>query len=41
MHFDIHPQAFRELMGDAGVTAGTGYVTYKEVSSSRCRGNKG
>jgi len=41
MHFDIHPTAFRELMGDAGVTAGVGYVTFREVASSSCRGNRG
>jgi hypothetical protein len=40
-HFDIHPDGYRELMGDAGVTAGSGYVTYKEVASSYCKGNKG
>jgi hypothetical protein len=41
MHFDIHPDAFKELMGQTGYNAGTGYVTYKEVASSNCRGNKG
>lgn len=41
MHFDIHPTAFRELMGDAGVTAGVGYASFQEVASSNCRGNKG
>jgi len=41
MHFDIHPDAYRQLMGDSGVFAGSGYVTFKEVASSRCKGNKG
>lgn len=41
MHFDIHPDGYRELMGAAGVTAGSGSVTYKEVASSYCKGNKG
>ena len=43
MHFDIHihPTAYREVMGESGVFAGSGYVTFSEVSSSNCRGNKG
>jgi hypothetical protein len=41
MHFDIHPEAYKELMGDKGVFDGSGYITYKEVASSNCRGNKG
>ena len=42
-HFDIHPDGYRKLMGAAGVTGGSGYVTYKEVASSYCnsKGNKG
>jgi hypothetical protein len=41
MHFDIHPTAFEELMGKAGKAAGSGSVTFREVSSSKCRGNQG
>ena len=41
MHFDIHPTAYREIMGDSGVFNGSGYVTYSEVSSWNCRGNRG
>jgi hypothetical protein len=41
MHFDIHPEAYKELMGANWEFDGRGYVTYKEVASSNCRGNKG
>ena len=41
MHFDIHPAAFIEAMGEQGRWAGHGYVTYREVPSSNCQGNKG
>jgi hypothetical protein len=41
MHFDIHPQAFREVMGDAGVFAGSGRANFREVASSNCKGNRG
>jgi hypothetical protein len=36
MHFDIHPQVYREVMGDAGVTADSGYsyLMYKEIALS-------
>jgi hypothetical protein len=34
-HFDVHIQAYRELMGDAGVTADSGYVTYMEITPSK------
>ena len=40
-HFDLHPTAFNELLGSAGVAAGSGTATYTEVASSMCRGNKG
>jgi expansin (peptidoglycan-binding protein) len=39
MRFDIHPQAFREIMGEkskSGVPA-----IFREVASSKCKGNKG
>jgi len=41
MHFDIHPAAFRELMGEAGVAAGVGHAAFREVAAASCRGNKG
>jgi hypothetical protein len=39
MHFDMHPHAFHELLGDDGIAAGTAYVTFTEVASSHCQGN--
>ena len=41
LHFDVHPDAYREMMGDAGVQAGSGYLVYREVASFMCRGNLG
>ena len=39
MHFDMHPDAFTELMG--GLAVGVGYVTFREVAHVNCRGNLG
>merc|ERR1712176_1429773 len=39
MHFDMHPVAFHELLGDDGIAAGTAYVTFTEVASAYCKGN--
>ena len=40
MRFDIHPQAFREIMGEKGKT-GDGVAGFLEVASSKCKGNRG
>jgi len=40
-HFDIAPDAFRQLFGDAGVTAGIQYADWQFVTSNNCLGNKG
>lgn len=38
MHFDMHPDAFTELMGQAGIAAGSGYATFRAVDESMCHG---
>ena len=38
MHFDIHPQAFREIMGEK---LKSGRLKFLEVASSKCEGNRG
>lgn len=40
-HFDIAPEAFREVFGDAGVNAGVQSADWQFVASHLCRGNKG
>ncbi|KAI9207301.1 Cerato-platanin-domain-containing protein [Polychytrium aggregatum] len=41
-HFDIAPPAHQELFGaSASVSKGFGSATYRTVSSSNCRGNRG
>ena len=39
MHFDMHPDAFNELLGSDGVAAGSGYATFRAVDPSNCVGN--
>jgi hypothetical protein len=41
IQFHLRPDAFFELMGDAGIIYGSGYATYKEVTSSKCLVNNG
>lgn len=41
VHFDLHPTAFNQLLGSAGVAAGSGTATFREVASSMCQGNRG
>jgi hypothetical protein len=40
-HFDIAPEAFKELFGDQGMNDGHGYVDWEMTSSSNCKGNLG
>jgi len=40
-HFDISPEAFKELFGDAGVAAGTMIADWSVVASSNCKGQPG
>ena len=39
MHFDMHPVAFYELLGDDGIRDGSAYVTFEEADPSLCKGN--
>ncbi|CAB9523349.1 Desert hedgehog protein [Seminavis robusta] len=41
LHFDMAQLAFVELLGDAGIAAGSGYATYRAVDGSNCVGNSG
>jgi len=40
-HFDIAPDAFNELLGAAGVSAGHGLPSWSVVASNLCKGNSG
>mmetsp|Transcript_4306 Transcript_4306/g.12009 ORF Transcript_4306/g.12009 Transcript_4306/m.12009 type:complete len:276 (-) Transcript_4306:380-1207(-) len=41
LHFDMSKPSFDELLGEDGYRDGHGYSSFREVDSSKCKGNKG